>query len=676
MQLVRFRVRDFRSINDSGWIDLARITALLGRNESGKSNLLLALLSLNPAGGIRALVNVKDFPRHRRLEECRGDTMVLETVWSLTPAEQAELAALFPRAKGVTRVVISRSYDGSRYVSFEELPDVVYDAKGVASQLRKIRAGVEAGADALDEVQRAAALDAFAEFERALKEQVMLPPSEWAKNAVTAFGPWRKTMAATGLELGTKPEEVLDELQDQAETLAGDAKAAGTARAWAVKRLPVFMFLEDYPSLPGKQNISDYIQRKDRGQSAAAGDVDFEKLCKVAGLDPRQLHELRGDAETRNQLMNRASSVVTQKIRQLWSDRKLTVRFGLDGEVLTTFVSDPNAVFSVEVNLDERSRGFRWFFSFYITFAADTDGGSAADAILLLDEPGLYLHARSQEDFLGHMEKDFENQIIYTTHSPFMVPVKALDTIRTVNIDGERGTTVTNDPSGDARTLFPLQAALGYDLVQTLFVGSNNLVLEGVTDYWYLSSVSEHFRGLAKTALDPAITLTPAGGAQKVPYMVALLSAQRLNVIVLLDHEKDAAATRAEIAKAQLLRDKMIVSIAAAFAVQPAEADVEDLLTPAIFEALVQESYAKELSGKVLKLNSSIPRIARRMQQAFEDLGLAFHKTRPAKLFLQKMGSDPGSVLDQDAVARFERLFTAINQRYAQLSAAPRRPFE
>jgi recombinational DNA repair ATPase RecF len=70
MEPQSFRVTNFRSIDDSGEIKVARITALLGRNESGKSNLLLALRSLNPVEGFAALNPIKDFPRHRRLEEC------------------------------------------------------------------------------------------------------------------------------------------------------------------------------------------------------------------------------------------------------------------------------------------------------------------------------------------------------------------------------------------------------------------------------------------------------------------------------------------------------------------------------------------------------------------------------------------------------------------------------
>ena len=249
-------------------------------------------------------------------------------------------------------------------------------------------------------------------------------------------------------------------------------------------------------------------------------------MCKVAGLNPAKLHELHqnGGHETRNQLANRASAVVTGEIKRLWKDRELKIRFNLDGTHLDTLISDPTATYDVEVNLNDRSRGFQWFFAFYITFSADTHGGNAENAILLLDEPGLYLHAKSQGDLLRHFDDDFTNQILYSTHSPFMVPTHRLDSVRTVNIGENTGTTVTNDPTGDSRTLFPLQAALGYDLAQSLFVGPNNLVVEGVTDFWILATVSAYLSDTGKTGLSPNLTLTPAGGAQKVSYMVALLT--------------------------------------------------------------------------------------------------------------------------------------------------------
>ena len=99
MKLISFKVQNFRSINYSGPISVDSNTALVGRNESGKSNLLLALRSLNPDGGIQELEPIKNFPRDRRIEECDENTEVLDTKWLLSEEEQSELVTIFPRAK-------------------------------------------------------------------------------------------------------------------------------------------------------------------------------------------------------------------------------------------------------------------------------------------------------------------------------------------------------------------------------------------------------------------------------------------------------------------------------------------------------------------------------------------------------------------------------------------------
>jgi hypothetical protein len=193
-----------------------------------------------------------------------------------------------------------------------------------------------------------------------------------------------------------------------------------------------------------------------------------------------------------------------------------------------------------------------------------------------------------------------------------------------------------------------------------------------------LSAASEYLSEIGGVGLDPRLTLTPAGGAQKIPYMVSLLVSENLDVIVLLDHEKEAAATKNGLIKGKLLRDQNVVSIADAFLEEsrPNEADVEDLLDAAVYEALVRESYEKELQGKTLKINERIPRLAKRMEQAFQDVGLEFNKTRPVRLFLRKMGTDPGAVMTDGAKDRIGRLFTATNERFERHVARDGQPFD
>lgn len=673
MRLESFRVQNYRSINDSGDIAVSRITALLGRNESGKSNLLRALCSLNPIGGFEELKPIKDFPRHKRLEECTNNTPVLSTMWTLDDNDKENLLELIPRATEVATVTIGRSYGKTRTVGFPELEDIPFDEADIKSKVKRVAAAVRAVAL---KQESSTTLDAAADtFETAAS--VTKVRETWATQASSATKSLRTTLAGADAELTDKQEATLSEIEELSLSIVGDKEAQQKARNWAVGAIPQFIYVDEYPELDGHQDIAAYIQRKSNSQLNDS-DKNFERLCKVAGLKPDELHKLHGknDHETRNQLANRASAVVTSEIKRLWKDRALKIRFNLDANHLDTIISDPTSTYDVEVNLNERSRGFQWFFAFYITFSADTDGGHAENAVLLLDEPGLYLHAKSQSDLLHHLEVDFSNQILYSTHSPFMVPTHSLDSVRTVKIAEEAGTTVTNDPTGDARTLFPLQAALGYDLAQSLFVGPNNLVVEGVTDFWIMSTVNAFLSERGRTSLSPELTMTPAGGAQKVSYMVALLTSESLNVLVLLDTERDSKATKEELLKAKLIRDQNVVFVSEAFASPPKEADIEDLLDPEIYEALVRESYKTELKDKNLILNANIPRVAKRVEAGMSELGIPFHKTRPTRLFLKKMASEPEMMLPDQSLKRFEALFGLINERLEKHVARGASPFE
>jgi hypothetical protein len=679
MHLIEFTMTNYRSINDSGPIAVSKLTSLVGRNESGKTNLLLALQTLNPAGGLKPLSPIKDFPRHRRLSECTDYTKVLKTTWELDHAEQQELAELFPRATGIDCVEIGRYYKATRWVRFPELKPLELSAQTVIGHLRRIHPIATVAAEKLaDEGAKAQALAAIASFGEALAPTGR--PEEWAGRATTGVAAFRRALAAADIALPDREDGILGEVENLASKLAADEPAWQAAQNWAERKLPIFVYVDEYPELSGHQNIAEYLSRKSQTPSQlTAADENFEKMCKVADLDPAELERLHGanDHETRNQLANRAGAVVTGELRRLWKDRPLKVRFSPDANHFDTFVADPNSAYDVEVNLDERSRGLKWFFSFYITFAADTKGGSAENAVLLLDEPGLHLHALSQGDLLRHLASDFSNRIIYTTHSPFMVPTENLDAVRTVNISQDAGTTVTNSPTGDARTLFPLQMALGFSLSQSLFVGSSNLVIEGVTDYWILSSISEHLRGIAKGGLPKGLTLTPAGGAQKVGYMVALLTAERLQVLVLLDEEKQARGTKEELVKSKLIRDQNIIFTSDGFAVgaQPREADIEDLLDPAVYDSLVRESYKNDLKGKKLALNENIPRAVKRYEEAFAAGGMEFQKTRPARLLLTKMGTDPAAIMTAETSNRFTRLFERITQAHASNERRRAEPF-
>ncbi|MGQ2998752.1 AAA family ATPase [Variovorax sp.] len=448
MRLASFQITHFRSINDSGPIELSRITTILGRNDTGKSNLLRALHSLNPAEGpVSALSPIKNFPRHRRLSECTADTPVVHTRWRLEPQEQAELVRMLPRASGVSHVTAGRGYGPARWAGLEGLGDLSIDVGDAKGKIRKIVPAVKAAAEKLADELRAPLEQAADAFDGAM----ILNPDllKWSEGAQLALAALRQALAAAGAELADKPAQMVTELEELSLSIVSDGPALARAKAWILERLPRFVFVDEYPALQGRQNIADYLSSEARDHLSSA-QRSFGTLCRAAGLDPRELHALheRGDQATRNQLVNRAGAAMTAEIRRLWKDRPLKVRFNLDGDEFDTLVSDPGGAYEVEVGLDERSRGFQWFFAFHVAFFAGLRGeaGEQGDGgiVLLLDEPGLHLHPRSQADLLAHFEQDFAQQIVYTTHSPFMVPAGEKASVRIAQLEGGAGTTLSS----------------------------------------------------------------------------------------------------------------------------------------------------------------------------------------------------------------------------------------
>ena len=663
MRLITFRVTNYRSVNDSGDIEVRSRTALVGRNESGKTNLLLALQAIKPVDGGEDLSFIKDFPRDRHRSEFSDNLPVVTSTWELDTEEQAELTALFPRAKGVEKIQITRLYKPDLVIEFLDLLPIEVDDERISAALKRLTSSVTGSLKGKEPEVIQAVTNALSDLQE--KVRATDNPRKWGETAKSVVNSFRQAVLSQSIDLTEKAQESLIGFEDIASAINQDKEHAGLARKWVTEKLPIFMYLSEYPVLEGHQSIQTLVDKINQNQSLDEAERNFMKLMKVAGLDPAELQRLlTQDHEYRQQLSNRAGAVVTKKLRELWTDRPLKVRFNLDAHHFDTLVSNPAAeVYDVEVNLNERSRGFKWFFSFYVTFAADTAGGEAENAILLLDEPGLFLHAVAQRDLLEHFAKDFSNQIIYTTHSPFMVPVDDLGSVRTVNIGADEGTTVTNDPTGDEKTLFPLQTALGYDLTQTLFVGDKTLVVEGISDFWYLSSVSEYLKEVGGTGL-PDIVLTPAGGAQKVSYMVSLLAAQNLKVLVLFDDEPQAKQTADDIIKAKLIRKDYVIFVSEGLQNSSSgHVDVEDLVDPDVYEVLVRESYEKELGGLSLQPNEKIPRLVTRYEKAFEDIGLKFNKTRPARLFIRRIADSPSSVVTEITQQNFERLFKVIEGR-------------
>jgi hypothetical protein len=228
----------------------------------------------------------------------------------------------------------------------------------------------------------------------------------------------------------------------------------------------------------------------------------------------------------------------------------------------------------------------------------------------------------------------------------------------------ERGTKVFADIlKADPDSLFPLQGALGYDIAQTLFVGPNCLVVEGVSDLLYLTTISGILGQMGKVDLSAKWTVTPVGGSDKVPTFVALLGSQKhLTVATLIDLQKGDQQSIDNLYKQKLLAKKNVRTFAD-FTAQT-EADIEDMFDRQFYLDLVNAEYASELQAPITVADlGKQPRVLVNVESHLEAHPLksgSFNHYRPARRFAEKVGT-LASKLDVPTLDRFEAAFKALN---------------
>ena len=257
-----------------------------------------------------------------------------------------------------------------------------------------------------------------------------------------------------------------------------------------------------------------------------------------------------------------------------------------------------------------------------------------------------------------------------------MVDARAFDRVRIVedrSIDAisplppERaGTKVFKDvlEAGEG-SLFPLQGALGYDIAQSLFVGPNCLIVEGVSDLLYIQAISGLLEEKSRTGLDRQWTITPVGGAEKVPTFAALLGSQKgLKIATLIDFQKKDQQRIDSLFTKRLLEKSHVLTFADFTGT--AEADIEDMFEVSFYLKLVTGEYGSNLSlaPTVKGLTSKHPRVLVRLNEFFESNptmnGHSFNHYRPARYFNEHLATLAKS-LGTTTLDRFEQAFKRLN---------------
>lgn len=635
MRLKSFRVRVFRNIVDSGEILVDdSVTAFVGKNEAGKSALLQALHRLNPAKPPARLDLLDEYPRWlKKQHEISGEineVIPITASFELEPEERSRIDGRFgPGVLADDVITFSRAYakpDELKVGARIHFPTFIEPFVGGQSERLQSAIGTPPTSDAL------------------VGDLNKLIDSGNEADAKSV------NLAADAVNAKGKLEQIL-----------GDAPNLTKAvNLELISMIPTTFYFSNYSQLRSRYTIETVFDALQNGSDDASiqAAADFLRLARVA---PTTVEDW--DFEASNAELESISSLLTQRVKTHWHQNdhlklgvKLEVRPDTSGGtlVINRFlqfrVEDTRHDFSSR--LDRRSTGFQWFISFIASFL---EFETTKNLILLLDEPGLSLHARAQMDLLdtidGRLASD--RQVLYTTHSPFMVRTNRLDRVRITEDQGPtKGAVVVNDAGivTDSDTLFPLQAALGYDIAQSLFIGNQNVIVEGVSDFIYLTTVSDYLESVGRPHLLPTARLLPAGGATNIPTFIALLGGQ-LDVAVVLDGNTDQQRINNAIVKGRL--DQARIVDVSAHSPTP-HADIEDLFEPVEYLSLYNGAFNMSVAMADLTGND---RIVKRIER---QRGSEYNHGIVAAFFLRNLQPSLAS-LSAPTLDRFESLVQAIN---------------
>lgn len=450
-----------------------------------------------------------------------------------------------------------------------------------------------------------------------------------------------------------------------------DTIKAYIAQNYLKPNFPKFWYFDEYFSLPSRVNINRLQKGQIDAELTSEALKTSKALFELAGIDIAKLINA-STFETFIAELEATSNEITDQIFEYWStNENLEIKFEIESvknpqnpnvieKVLDIRVR--NTRHRVSLPLKNRSKGFNWFFSFIVWFSKIQSDGNK-NFILLLDEPGLNLHASAQADLLRYIEDlAKEYQIIYTTHSPFMIDSNHLERVRTV-YDSDTGSLISNAiQEKDPDTLFPLQAALGYDIAQNLFISKNNLLVEGPADLIYLTILSSILESEKREGLKENITIVPIGGMDKVASFISLLRGSKLNTVCLLDSFSDQKGKQRidDMIKVKIIKDRNVRYFDEFVKTSNGKADIEDLFEKSEYLDMFNKAFTEYKDFAVTDLDSKLPNILHQLNKLISKTH--FNHYRPANQ-LAKMSAD-SKYFSKDTLNRFENMFKEINKLY------------
>lgn len=695
MRLMRYRVKNFRSVKDSGWIDLEQVTALIGVNESGKTNLLLPLWKLNPAreGEIKP---TSDFPKadYAAIRANPNAFIFITAEFDISEISD-ELARMTDiKENFLDTVHISKNFANEYTINFPKYKPLreVCSAK-LCEIIKKFQQEAEKTEPLVKEgslkqditrtlsaiIEQASKKEAFSGAE--LKSIVSDLDKQIPENSSTRSSLVPILSNAKGALLSLVEELALPSPSQLAEV-----------RSFIIERLPRFVYYSNYGNLDSEiylPHVVDNLERRNLGAREEAKARTLRVLFSFVRLSAKEILELgkdfrdsQGNQPTQDQiekiatkkrertiLLNSAGTDLTKKFRDWWKQGDYTFEFQADGDHFRIWVSDKLRPEKVE--LEDRSSGLQWFLSFYLVFLVESSRDHS-DAVLLLDEPGLSLHPLAQRDLSAFFERlSKTNQLIYTTHSPFLVDADMLDRARKVFIDSDGSTKSSSDMrrgSDDPRksgATYAIYSALNMNVAESILYGCHPVIVEGPSDQHYLTTIKTLL--ISDNRINPKreIVFPPSHGARNAKVVASILSGRdEVLPFMIFDGDRTGLKMVNDMKNGLYQTAKEKVLCTNSYTIME-NSEIEDLFPPDFFVDMI-DRWARQADMRFEEFFKNGDPIVPQIEAWAVNQGIVLDEGWKVEVsrFIKKFALNKGvSIFPEDVLVRWTKLFNDLGQQ-------------
>ena len=510
MRLRKFRVKAYRCIHDSGEITVGDLAAFVGRNESGKTTILQALTLLNKDEQVSELDLCDEMH-----EELKDEIRLAEGDFDFNQHEREILKEKFPNLPDIKKIKLFRTNRNQKVqYEFEDIELSEEENKGLNSWENFSKQIIEF----LDTIPNHLRIQVDTKFfdESVPKNQ------EIFDSGMAEFSNQFHVIAIQEPSVIEEWEKIYEKPENQfSNLLSGESEKSVLQNFIKSELHPRFVYFSDYKKIYGNINLNEYL-REEKGERVESIEYveEFDKaetvrnLFYLAELDMKELDEVKTSPSKCIKLLNAASNRLTSKLNPTWKGDPIHVDLRYNpGNILSVVISDVHRDGTITNTglLNRRAEGFKWTFSFIVNFAAETQRSELKEAILLLDEPARNLHPTQQmgiSDLLKNLAGS--NQVLYATHSPFMIFDYTPGNLLVVELDKRKHLSrIFYDYwNADDKTLIPILYGLARGQIESIVdreIGTNSrpiIIVETISDAMYLNAFDKFLK-------DPNISMNP-----------------------------------------------------------------------------------------------------------------------------------------------------------------------